>query len=285
MPGEGPIAILAGSGRLPAELVGHLEQSGSRVRVLAFRGFADASLRRRADAVIDLLDIRGILAVLDAWRPAAVTLAGAVQRPGPSALLGAFSIIRNRDEVKRILATGDDRLLRGAVRLLEEHGHRVIGAHELAPELLVPRKLGAGAPQSPDDRVAIDVAISLLDALSAFDVGQAVAVAGHRVLAVEGPEGTDRMLRRVARIRRSFLRSRKEGGVLVKAAKRGQDLRVDMPTVGPRTVTEAARAGLSGIALGAGSTLILERDETVRVAESLGLFIISIPLPWSAADE
>jgi DUF1009 family protein len=214
-----------------------------------------------------------------------VTLAGAVQRPGPSALLGAFSIIRNRDEVKRILATGDDRLLRGAVRLLEEHGHRVIGAHELAPELLAPRKLGAGAPPSPDDRLAIDTAISLLDVLSAFDVGQAVVVAGHRVLAVEGPEGTDRMLRRVARLRRSFLRTRKEGGVLVKAAKRGQDLRVDMPTVGPRTVAEAARAGLSGIALGSGSTLILERDETIRVAESLGLFVVSVPLPWSTADE
>ncbi len=68
--------------------------------------------------------------------------------------------------------------------------------------------------------------------------------------------------------------------MLVKAAKRGQDLRVDMPTIGPRTVTEARRAGLSGIAVGARSTLVLDRAETVRAAERAGLFVISVGLPW-----
>jgi len=76
------------------------------------------------------------------------------------------------------------------------------------------------------------------------------------------------------------LRRRKEGGVLIKAAKRGQDLRVDMPTIGPKTVVEAARAGLSGIAIGAGSTFVLEQDETLRMADRLGLFLTTVDLPW-----
>jgi DUF1009 family protein len=90
------------------------------------------------------------------------------------------------------------------------------------------------------------------------------------------------MLRRVARQRQSLfgLRRRREGGVIVKAAKRGQDLRVDMPAVGPRTVVEAARAGLSGVAIGAGSTLVLDQEETIRAADRLGLFLTVVGLPW-----
>jgi DUF1009 family protein len=95
------------------------------------------------------------------------------------------------------------------------------------------------------------------------------------------------MLRRVARQRQSWLglRRRKEGGVVVKAAKHGQDLRVDMPAVGPRTVLEAARAGLSGLAIGAGSTLVLDQERTVATADRLGLFLTVVDLPWKDAAD
>ena len=282
-----PVAILAGSGKLPLQLIEHLERQGRDYRVLAFRGFVERQVRQRADATVDLLDIKAISATLESWRPAAVTLAGAVSRPGFSALLGAFSLLRNRQELKDLFARGDDQILRGAVGLLEDYGHRVVGAHELAPGLVVPRNLRSRRVPDEDDRVAIAVGLDLLGALSAFDIGQAAVVARHRVLAIEGPEGTDRTLRRVRRLRgaRFGRRAPREGGVLVKAAKRGQDLRVDMPAVGPRTVLEAARAGLSGIAVGAGSTLLLDRQESLRAADRLGLFITVVDLPWMGSRD
>ncbi|HZH52245.1 MAG TPA: UDP-2,3-diacylglucosamine diphosphatase LpxI [Microvirga sp.] len=279
---EGPIAILAGSGQLPIQLVRHLERTGQDYRVLAFRGFAAPELRRQADASADLLDLKTIMSVLDGWRPRAVSLVGAVRRPGFSALLGAYSLLRNRQEVMEVIARGDDQVLRGAVMLLEERGHRVVGAHELAPSLVAPASLrGTLAPGEADAR-AITVGLDLLNSLSAFDIGQAAVVAREHVLAIEGPEGTDRMLRRVTWLRQSWfgLRRREEGGVLIKAAKRGQDLRVDMPTIGPNTVREAARAGLSGIAIGAGSTFVLEQEETLRIADRHGLFLVAVDLPW-----
>lgn len=282
MTADGPIAILAGSGRLPIQLVKHLERTGQDYRVLAIRGFAAPELRRQADASVDLLDLKTIMSVLDGWRPCAVSLAGAVRRPGFGALLGAYSLLRNMQEVKEVVARGDDQVLRGAVKLLEERGHRVVGAHELAPGLVAPASLrGRLAPQE-DDRRAIVVGLDLLGALSAFDIGQAAIVAREHVLAVEGPEGTDGMLRRVRRLRQSWLglHRRKEGGVLIKAAKRGQDLRVDMPTIGPKTVREAAQAGLAGIAVGAGSTLVLDQDETLAIADRLGVFVVAVDLPW-----
>ncbi len=282
---DGPVAILAGSGQLPVQLVAHLKRTGQDHRVLAFRGFAASELRQHADATVDLLDLKSIMQALENWSPAAVTLVGAVSRPGFSALLGAYSLLRNRQEVKDVIARGDDQVLRGAVMLLEERGHRVIGAHELAPDLVAPLTLRGRIYPSEDDWQAIRVGLDVLGALSAFDIGQATVIAGQRVLAIEGPEGTDRMLRRVGRQRQTWLglRRRREGGVVVKAAKHGQDLRVDMPAVGPRTVTEAARAGLSGLALGAGSTLVLEQDETIRTADRLGLFLTVVDLPWMEA--
>ncbi len=282
MTADGPIAIIAGSGQLPIQLVKHLEETGQNYRVLAFRGFAAPELRRHAHATADLLDLKTIMSVLEGWRPRAVSLVGAVRRPGFSALLGAYSLLRNMQEVKEVIARGDDQVLRGAVMLLEERGHRVVGAHELAPGLVAPPTLtGQLAPQQ-DDRQAIAVGLDLLGALSAFDIGQAAIVSREHVLAVEGPEGTDGMLRRVKGLRQSWfgLQRRKEGGVLIKAAKRGQDLRVDMPTIGPRTVVEAAQAGLSGIAVGVGSTLVLDQEKSLATADRLGLFLVAVDLPW-----
>jgi DUF1009 family protein len=285
MKADGPIAILAGAGQLPIELVKHLERMGQEYRVLAFRGFAAPELRRQAHANVDLLDLKTIMSLLDEWQPKAVSLVGAVRRPGFSALLGAYSLLWNRQEVKEVIARGDDQVLRGAVRLLEERGHRVVGAHELAPDLLASSTLRGTLQPGEDDRRAISIGLDLLNSLSAFDIGQAAIVAREHVLAIEGPEGTDRMLRRVGGLRQKWLglRQRETGGVLIKAAKRGQDLRVDMPTIGPKTVSEAARAGLSGIAVGTGSTLVLDQEETLATADRLGLFLAAVDLPWMEA--
>jgi len=125
----------------------------------------------------------------------------------------------------------------------------------------------------------------LLGDLSPYDIGQAAVVAGERVLAVEGPEGTDRMLARVRASGRTWSWRRAVGrGVLVKAPKAGQDLRVDLPAIGPRTVARAARAGLTGIAVASGRTLILDREETVRLCDRRGLFLLGVG-PTFAADQ
>jgi UDP-2,3-diacylglucosamine hydrolase len=278
----GPIAVLAGAGQLPIQLVNHLERTGQEVRVLAFRGFAEAEMQRRADATVDLLDLKTIMSTLEGWRPQAVSLVGAVRRPGFSALLSAYSLLRNMHEVKEVITRGDDQVLRGAVMLLEERGHRVVGAHELAPDLVASQSLIGKLTPNADDCETIGFGLDLLKSLSDFDIGQGAVIARRHVLAIEGPEGTDRMMRRVMKMRQSWfgLRRREEGGVLIKAAKRGQDLRVDMPTIGPRTVMDAAKAGLSGIAIGAGSTFVLEQEKTLRTADRLGLFLIAVDLPW-----
>jgi DUF1009 family protein len=280
----GPVAILAGSDQLPVLLSDCLRRQGRDHRILAFRGFAAPETRSRADAVVDLLDVQRTRRLLEAWRPSVVTLAGAVRRPRPAALLNTFSAFRNRRELAALYARGDDRLLRSAVELLEQDGYAVVGAHDLAPELLAGPGLLTRTAASLEERRAIAMGFAVLADLAAHDMGQACVVAGERILAIEGPEGTDSMLARVRGFRRPWSRIRVEpGGVLVKTAKHGQDLRVDLPAIGPRTMTNARRAGLRGVAIGSGVTLVLEQQATIALADRLGLFLVAAePVqPWA----
>lgn len=276
-PASGPVAILAGSGDLPLLLADRLAAGGRAHRILAFRGFAGRALRHRADRVLGLLDVEGSLACLSAWRPAAVTLAGGVRRPGPTVALDAFAAMRNRDTIARLMGQGDDHLLRAVVQLIEERGFPLLGVADLAPELLAePVVYGRHAPDA-DQRASIATGFSLLASLSRFDIGQAAILRGERVLAIEGPEGTDKALRRATPLARpGLLRGGPRGGVLVKGPKLGQDLRVDLPAIGPRTVVEADRAGLDGIAVASGGTIVLDRPKTVVEADRRGLFLVGI---------
>jgi UDP-2,3-diacylglucosamine hydrolase len=273
-----PLVLVAGAGRLPELVAASLDQAGRPFRVLAIRGFAERAMRARAEATVDLLDIAGILAILKAWGPVSVVPAGGVSRPNPAAILNAAAALRNRDALKAISGGGDDRLLRGALALLEENGHGVVGVHAVAPDLLSPE--GVMGRHWPDEaaRASIAAGAALLGALSPYDVGQAAVLAGQRALAVEGPEGTDRMLARARTLaRRPLGYGRAQAGiVLVKLAKVGQDLRVDLPAIGPRTIANAAAAGCSGLAVQAGFTLIIDRPATIAAADRAGLFLIGL---------
>jgi len=272
---EAPVAILAGGGALPLALAHTLRQQGRPVEILALRGFADRDTRRAAGAVRDLLDARGILDVLHAWRPGAICLAGYVHRPGPLALLGAYSAFRNRELISRLAAAGDDGLLRGVVNLLEDQGFTVAGVHALAPGLLAPAGVLGEVPLTA--AASVDIGFALLGSLAPYDVGQAVVVAGTRVCAVEGPEGTDAMIARVRKLWGSGRLPRSDQApVLVKTAKTGQDLRIDMPVIGPRTVRCAAAAGFAGIAVGAGQTMIIDHAATVAEANRRRMFLVGV---------
>lgn len=270
----GPVAIIAGGGGFPAEIAAAVKASGRTVRIIGLRGFAARRIGGEAVEPADMLDPTRILSALKAIRPACVVLAGSVTRPGPLAIASVFSAFRNREELSRILSSGDDRILRGAVGLLEEAGFRVVGAQEVAPGLLAPEGVLTATPPAEQDEADMALSAEILSATGGFDIGQGVVVAGGRVLAVEGPEGTDAMLERVAGLRRSR-RVKLDGpsGVLVKRPKPGQDVRVDLPAIGPRTVAKARAASLRGIGVAAGAVVLIDRAATLAAADRAGLFL------------
>lgn len=213
--------------------------------------------------------------LFDGLRAAQVTevvLAGGLVRP---ALNPANFDDRMRDLAPGFLAAmqgGDDRLLRAVIAAFEAEGFAVRGAHDLVPDLTAGAGLLAGPDPSDADRADMTRAGAILAALGPLDVGQGAVVARGQCLGVETAQGTDAMLAWVAGSRGGL----PEGGVLLKAPKPGQDLRVDMPAIGPDTVDGAARAGLNGIAIAAGRVLILDRAAVLAAADAAGLFLIAL---------
>jgi DUF1009 family protein len=168
-------------------------------------------------------------------------------------------------------------LLSGIASMAEEGGLRVIGLRDVAPEVFVPE--GVLGRHQPTERDLSDIArgMTLIAALGPFDVGQAAIVANNNVLAVEAAEGTDNMLARIADLRQQRRVTTPPGvGVLVKAPKPGQDRRFDLPSIGPRTIEGAARAGLAGVAVAAGSTIIAEAAEVIAAADRANIFIVGV---------
>jgi hypothetical protein len=154
----------------------------------------------------------------------------------------------------------------------------MVGIKDVAPDLLMPE--GCLTRAAPDDHAGTDIAKGrdVLRALSPFDIGQAAVVIDGHVVAVEDIEGTDGLLARVARLRgEGRIRARAGRGVLVKAPKSGQDLRFDLPTIGPRTIEGAAAAGLGGVAILAGNTIVVEPQAMIEAADAAGLFVTGLP--------
>jgi DUF1009 family protein len=173
---------------------------------------------------------------------------------------------------------GDDHLLSNVGRLVEQQGLRLLGAHEVAPEILVPQGALGRVQPSERDRADIALGFDYLRAAGPFDVGQAAVVTDKRVLAVEAAEGTDQMLTRVAQLREcGRIGTPKGAGVLVKAPKPNQDRRFDLPSIGPQTVEGVVRAGLAGIAVASGETVIAEPERLVAAADRADIFVVGTP--------
>src|SRR5262249_1497688 len=152
-------------------------------------------------------------------------------------------------------------------KVLEDEGLRLLGAHEVAPDILMPEGTLGRAKPSARDQTDIAFGLEYLHVAGKFDIGQAVVVANRHVLAVEAAEGTDGMLGRVADMRGNGRVQTPRGvGILVKAPKPAQDHRFDLPSIGPQTVERASHAGLAGIAVVADSTIIADPEQLVAAA-------------------
>jgi UDP-2,3-diacylglucosamine hydrolase len=278
-PGAGRrLAILCGSGALPLEVAADAESAGRAPFLIGLVGSSDPEIEAYPHVWLRLGEVGKLFSALKERAIAEIVIIGAVTRPELADLRLDWGAVRKAGELAQLFRRGDNGLLVGLAAIFEREGVRVVGAHEVAPGLAsAPGPLGARRA-SPDDEADIAFAARLLEALSGFDAGQGAVVAAGRVLAIEAAEGTDAMLARVADMRANGrLRYKGPTGVFVKAPKRGQDLRLDMPAIGPRTIEGATRAQLRGVALAAGRVLISERQRCAGEADAAGIFVCGFP--------
>jgi hypothetical protein len=281
----GPLGIICGGGSLPLAVADAASRHGRRVVMFALRGFAGPEVERYPCHWIVLGALGRFFRLLRSEGCRDLVFIGSLTRPTFGRLRLGFELgfkldlatIRRLPRIARAFRGGDDHLLAGIVRMIEDEGFRVLGAHEVAPEILLAEgPLGIRLPNE-GDRIDIARGLELLAATGPFDIGQAAVVAGRHVLAIEAIEGTDRMLDRIVTLRKEGrIRVPAGAGVLVKAPKPQQDRRFDLPSIGPETVEAVARAGLAGLAAIAGAAIVAEPQRVTQLAEARGVFVVGI---------
>ena len=266
------LGIIAGGGSIPKKLIDFCKENGRDYFVLAIEGNADKNL---IDESIPHQWIRIGQAGTGFKRfheekVEDVVMIGTIRRPSFFDLVPDFRTTAFFAKIG-MKSIGDDGILRALVKEIESEGMLVKGVHEVLPEILV--KEGIMGKHKPDKQAIEDIkrGIEVAETLGRLDVGQAVVVQQGLVLGVEGIEGTDELIRRCGEYRRKG-----DGGVLVKLRKPQQDMRIDLPTIGPRSVYRAKESGLRGIAVHAGNGLIVDEEETIKAADKEGLFIIGV---------
>jgi DUF1009 family protein len=274
-----PVGLIAAGGVMPFAVADSLTARGIDPVLFALKGACDpVGVARFRHHWISVGQIGKAVKLFRAENCRDLVFIGTLVRPALSEIRLDWGTLRVIGRVWAAFRGGDDHLLSGIGRILEQDGFRMVGIKDVAPDLLMPE--GCLTRAAPDDSAAADIARGrdVLRALSPFDIGQAAVVIDGHVVGVEDIEGTDGLLARVAQLRREGrIRARATRGVLVKAPKSGQDLRFDLPTMGPRTIEGAAAAGLAGIAIVAGNTIIAEPQTMIEAADAAGLFVTGLP--------
>ena len=274
-----PLAIVCGGGDFPIIAAQAAAAAGRAPFLIGLVGSADQRIEAFPHLWLRLGEIGKFLNALAQRNIVEIAAIGVVKRPEFADLRIDFGAMKRLPALAALFAGGDNRLLAGVGKLLEKEGLTLVGVHDLAPRLLAPE--GALARRLPSAEALGDARLgaAAITALSPFDVGQAAIVAKGRVLAIEAAEGTDAMLARVAEMRASGrLGLKGRAGVLVKAPKQGQEMRLDMPAVGLTTIEAASRAGLEGVALAAGRVLVMDREACARAADEASLFLNGMAL-------
>lgn len=271
------LGIVAGGGGLPAEIADRCQRTGRPYFVIRLRGFADSGTADHPSVDIGLGELGKVFKVLRREHCEVVCFAGTVARPDFSKLKPDLRGMAALPTIIAAARKGDDGLLRAVLDEFRKEGFVIEGAHEAAQSMTL--ALGCLGAVAPADQHGEDIQRALIAAraIGRLDIGQGAVVCDGLVLAVEAQEGTDAMLRRVRdlpeAIRGAPGRAR---GVLAKAPKPIQSTDVDMPTIGVATVRGAAQAGLAGIVGEAGRLLVVDREETLALADDLGLFILGV---------
>lgn len=285
---DAKVGIIAGGGSLPVEIARALARQGKLPFVVMAAGEVDriADFEPYEQATLRLEDVGSLLPILKRHHVTHLVTAGHItRRPRLSAMRLNLGLLAWLPSLLVGVTRGDDTVLKLFVRRIERSGVKVVGAHEIVPELVAAEGLLTKAAPRKADWRDIEAAHAAAKAIGALDIGQAAVAVGGRAIALEGVEGTDGLLERTRELRGHGRLAGRTRGVLVKCAKPGQELRADLPSIGPLTVEAAHAAGLAGIAVEAGRSLVLEGPATIGRANALGLFVIGLPAAEPAHGE
>ena len=265
------LGIISGGGDLPCDIARTAQEDGRPVHIIGIDGEAKQTISSYPHSWIKWGEIGRLFSILNSEGCRDVVIIGHVKRPDLSQVRMDLGALKLLPFIMKLRSGGDDSILSKIAGLFEEKGYRVCSVLDLVPSLAASAGDMTRTVPSGIDLSDMDKGLEVASAMGRFDVGQAVVVVNGHVIALEGAEGTDQMLERCQSLRQWGRKGRH--GVLIKVPKPSQDRRIDLPTIGPKTVELALAANLSGIAVAAGETLIADREMVIKSANTGKLFL------------
>ena len=264
------LGIIAGATDLPRVIAEACEAQGRDYFILALEGAcAPETIEGRPYAWARLGAMGKALSALKEAGAEELVMAGKVHRPKLANLRPDLKATKLLARLGSSLLKGDDELIRAIIGFLEDEGFNVVGVDEVVQELLAPEgPIGSIYPDKSAQK-DIEFGAKIARGIGALDIGQSVIVQNHQVLGVEAIEGTAELIRRCGPLKLDA-----KGGVLVKIKKPIQERRVDLPTIGVATIEQLHAAGMAGIAIEAGATLMIDKRGIVARAGELGIFVL-----------
>lgn len=272
------IGLIAGSGDLPLAVIQGCQSAGHEIHVIALTGTPVDLPDDILVSTIDAAKLGKITRTLKKAECSHICFAGNIERPDFKALKPDFKGLRRLPGVITAARHGDDALLSYLLSSFESDGFEIIAPQELCAHVLMPDGHLGTVIMSPAHRLDSEKACRIARQIGTLDIGQAAVICDGLVLAVEAQEGTDAMLQRLIDLPET-IRGTPEArrGVLAKMVKPGQETRVDLPTIGLRTVELAAAAGLAGIVTEGGRSFVFSREELVKASDAAGIFVAGLP--------
>lgn len=261
------VGIIAGNGSLPISLAESFIKQGGQCYIAALEGEADPVLYK--DFTHQFFKIGMVRPIIEYFRKYDVKniiLAGGVKRPNLRSIKVDLMGSRLLARILKQKFLGDDKLLSIVTDFLEEKGFQVISSYEI---LSAKKGIMTIIVPSATDNTDIELGMKLLDSIGHLDVGQSVIVDNGYIIGIEAAEGTDNLIKRC-----SSLRKNSTGGVLIKMMKKGQDTRIDIPTIGPETIKNLANYGYKGVAIQKEKVIVIELERAIELANKFRLFII-----------
>ena len=267
------LAIIAGFGSLPLQVINDAISKDWDVTIFSIDGSFKSNSKNHNIIELSYLNIKKIFNILEKNNIKNLTMIGYIPRPNNMSTYLNLSNILFYLKFRNIMNSGDSSLFNNLIKFIEGKGYNIIGAHQISDNLTLTKGLYSITKIVGKENDNIKIANYIANKIGDLDIGQSVVVARERVLAVEAAEGTNSMLKRIIDLR---IASPDKGGVFFKTSQNIQDKRVDMPTIGPKTIDLVIKANLSGIAITQGDVIVLEYDKIIKLINENNLFFIVI---------
>jgi DUF1009 family protein len=263
------IGIIAGNGRFPFLVAQEIKRNGGQVVCVGLKEEVDAELKNYCDKYYEV-SLGKFQKIIDSLKDGGVNtavMAGQVKH------VKIYSGIIPDFRAVKILASlvnkKTDTILKTVADEFEKDKIKLMPSHLYLSSLLAQKGLIAGKKLSSDEQKDVEFGFKIAKGIAGFDIGQTVVVKDRSVLAVESVEGTDECIKRAYALGG-------ENSIAVKVAKPNQDFRFDVPVIGTRTVNTLKENKIRALAVEAGVTLILDKEEVIRQAKEAGVTIAGV---------